>query len=72
MTEKEIDVIQKELGETLYDDIYQYCNEIVHEVGYTFMALDHEVGLDRLSKEFPKVSRQNLMKLLIFAEGDVN
>ena len=54
-----------------YDDIYEYANEIVNEIGYTAMALDHDVGLDRLSKEFPKVERKNLLTILLFAEEDI-
>ncbi len=53
-----------------YDDIYDYAREITREVGYIGTALDHDVAMDRMRKEFPTVSSSGLRTILLFAQED--
>lgn len=63
-----IDKIIKKLGQSEYDALYLRANSITHEVGYNGAALDHEVGVERLQKEYPKIDKDTLLKVLIFSE----
>lgn len=63
-----IDKIIKKLGQSKYDAIYLRANSITQEVGYNGAALDHEVGVDRLKKDFTKIDNDTLLKVLIFSE----
>lgn len=63
------EIIEK-LGQSEYDVLYLRANSITHEVGYNGMALDHEVGVERLRKDFPKIDNDTLLKVLIFAEDE--
>lgn len=63
-----IEEIIKKLGQAEYDSLYEFANEIVHEIGYNGKALDHEVAYERLKKDFPKIEKNVLLKVLFFAE----
>ncbi len=63
-----VDELQETLGEERYDDIFDFAREITMEVGYTGMALDHEVAMERLRKEFPTVGSSGLRTILLFAQ----
>ncbi len=63
-----IDKIIKKLGQSKYDALYLKANSITHEIGYNGAALDHEVGVDRLQKDYPKIDKDTLVKVLIFSE----
>lgn len=54
-----------------YDSIYQYCNELIHSIDYGFLALDHDIALDKLKKEFPNEKSNRLLEILLFVESDI-
>lgn len=63
-----INEIIKKLGQSEYDALYLRANSITHEVGYNGMALDHEVGVERLQKDYSKIDKDTLLRVLIFSE----
>lgn len=65
-----INEIIEKLGQSVYDSLYLRANSITHEVGYNGAALDHEVGVERLEKDYPKIDKETLLRILIFSEDD--
>lgn len=65
-----IDEIIEKLGQSVYDSLYLHANSITHEVGYNGAAPDHEVGVERLEKDYPKIDKKTLLRILIFSEDD--
>lgn len=63
-----INEIIEKLGQSEYDSLYLRANSITHEVGYNGAALDHEVGVERLEKDYPKIDKDTLLKVLVFSE----